>query len=221
MRHMHPWRQGHTRTRRPVASSPATWRLRARSRRSCVPTDVAQRFKPATTSATVEQGWDWFAEFETFQPTDEFIPAEVFRGGNNLPPQPEPDFPIIVTSVRSPDATIATACTTMPPVMVHGVRPASHGFNTMMVFRNADFRSASGGGISRRIKTGVKQTQTLSCQSDEIDRQIDALQKLNGIQARGYYLFRYAGGGRQVWSVTSPFASDKGLMAVTPCVVGQ
>ena len=93
---------------------------------------------------------------------------------------------------------------------------------SMIIYRpGAYVASSGGGGFGRRAQTGVRQAdQNVACDSDFLTRKMAVLAELSGTPARGVYLIRYKPGHDQLWTVTQPLFSDKGLQPVGECVGG-
>lgn len=167
-----------------------------------------------------EQGWDLFAEHEVRLSTDEHVSPETIRTGSAPTPPPlNPEPP-----VQPRGAGIMAGCgepTDLPPVVTTGVRPAGAGGGSMIIFRNFAYRqSTGGGGFARKANTSVRRTQEVDCDSEAIDRQVAVLDALPNIPPRGVYLVRYKGDHYQLWAVTQPLFSDKGLQQASACVRG-
>lgn len=90
----------------------------------------------------------------------------------------------------------------------------------MLMFRPPSFRSG-GGGIGRPRVGGIKQAdQNITCSSSEDDREFAALDTLKLVRSQSIWLVRYAPGNFQMWVVTAPDFTNKGLQPYGRCVGG-
>lgn len=168
-----------------------------------------------------EQGWQYFAEEEIFSQGDVTVPLSEFPrnndpgggGGGNPPTHPKS---------TGPRFTASDACKTVnfPTMTVSASRPPS-GSGSLIIYRPSPYVFATRGeGFGRSGQAGVKQaSKSLTCaNSSDDDRQFEALKVLKAVPRVGIWLIRYAPGNYQLWSVTVPSFSDKGLQPVGTCV---
>ncbi len=160
----------------------------------------------------VLQGEAFFAsaEQESMITGDEFFGQEVFSGGGGGsgggPGRP-----------TRPNAVCAPF--TMPRVVATGTRP-SGGMSFMGIYRPAAYRSGGisgggSGGFGRKTKGGVKQAdKNVRCTDDYEYRKSKALAALPALTfAPGAWMVMYGGGHFEMWLITSPLFSDKGLVS--------
>lgn len=156
-----------------------------------------------------------------------FADAEAFKAGDV--PIAGSAFPPISSGMHAPTDGPVTPNTSicdpppveLPTMTVTAPRPST-GVGGMIIYRGGSYTVANnGGGFGRaQANVGVKQADpTLTCQnSDDDARMFAALDKLKGTPARGVYLIMYSPHTYQLWAVTNPTFSDKGLQPVGRCV---
>lgn len=173
-----------------------------------------------------EQSWDYFAEAEYFAEGDYVIPRVEFPARGSRPPGGLP--PTQPKSIGGNANLQSLDCdpVDMPKITVTAPRPSTGGSWSMIIYRPNNFVNVNrGDGFARReAGTGVKQAdQKITCNnSSDNERGLAALHALRtSILPRGIYLIRYAPGNFQLWSITSPLASDRGLQPVGKCVSRQ
>lgn len=111
---------------------------------------------------------------------------------------------------------------TLPPVEVVGVRPTQTSSVIMLRYIPRNLGGGSG-SFNRQSVGGIRQgNNAYTCQnSSEMDRQAAALAALPSIvAAQSVWLVRYAPGHFQMWVVTVPTFTDRGLKPFGRCVGG-
>ncbi len=126
-------------------------------------------------------------------------------------------------SIRPSQAT-TTGCDpiVLPPVEVVGIRPTRTSYVIMLRYIPINLGGGSG-SFNRQSVGGTRQANnTLTCQnSTDVERQLAALAALpTVVPAQSVWMIRYAPGHRQMWIVTQPTFSDRGLLPFGRCVGG-
>lgn len=121
-------------------------------------------------------------------------------------------------------AATTTGCDpiTLPPVEVVGVRPTRTSFVIMLRYIPRNLGGGSG-SFNRQSVGGIRQgNNTLTCQnSSDDDRQAAALAALpTVVPSQSVWLVRYAPGHFQMWVVTAPHFTDRGIKPFGRCVGG-
>lgn len=109
----------------------------------------------------------------------------------------------------------------MPNVVVTAPPQPSPGTSiTTIIFRTVrNAFSPNGGGHGRPVTGGVKQgSKLLNCQSDNIDREMEALRVLGRPYQRGLYLIRFGQNDSQFFVITNPTLSDGGIIPNGKCI---
>lgn len=126
-------------------------------------------------------------------------------------------------SIRANQAT-TSGCDpiVLPPVEVVGIRPTRTSYVIMLRYIPINL-GGGGGSFNRQSVGGVRQADNaLTCQnSSDLERGLAALRALPAIvPAQSVWMIRYATGHRQMWIVTAPSFSDRGLLPFGRCVGG-
>lgn len=105
-----------------------------------------------------------------------------------------------------------------PPVVVTATRPPSGGGYILRIFMP---NHLGGGGIGRVGFGGIRQGKNyLTCSSGDAEhRKMSAIEVIPPLPPQGStWLVRYAPRTYQIWMVTSPYMSDKGIQPYGRCV---
>ena len=177
-----------------------------------------------------EKMWLPEAAQATQEPGDYIFPESTFQngggngGGSGVKLQSE--HHAIGGAVALAPSEAGT--TDFPPMIVTGMRPTqtSLGPVALLLYRPYVIRMDGGGGggggigIGKSKNGGVRQAdKTIKCSSDFDQRMLAALGALPPIVAGGsVWLIRYAPGSYQMWQVTAPTMTTRGLQPVGSCV---
>lgn len=110
----------------------------------------------------------------------------------------------------------------LPPVEVVGIRPVSTSYVIMLRYIPINFGGGTG-SFNRQSVGGTRQADNrLTCQnSSDTERGLAALRALPPIvSAQSVWMIRYASGHHQMWVVTAPLFTDRGLLPFGRCVGG-
>lgn len=170
-----------------------------------------------------DQAWLVEAESETLLEGDYYFPPSTYNGGGGGGGGGGGEVPVEPQGNGGKGRVVMASCdepTDLPPVVVTGRRPSTS--SIMLMFRPPAFRSG-GGGIGRPRVGGVKQADpNLTCSnSSDDERKLAALAVLPPfVPNLSIWLVRYAPGRFQMWQVTAPRFSDRGLQPYGRCVGG-
>jgi hypothetical protein len=162
----------------------------------------------------IESHYEPRAENEPMIQGDIYRPLSAYDtdGGSNPPNQQQ--------RVGGELQSLSTGCdpVTLPGVEVVGARPSA-GHTVMLRF--LPVYMGGSGSFNRASRGGVRQSQQdrLTCAHSQEERKLAALAAIPPVvPAESVWLIRYAPGTYQIWVVTVPTASDRGLQPAGRCV---
>ncbi len=167
----------------------------------------------------VESFYEDHAVNEPMRSGDEYRPLSLYQspgGGGGGGGQQQQKISINQASTAGCDPVV------LPPIEVVGTRPSRTSFSIMLRYIPINLGGGTG-SFNRQSVGGTRQADTnLTCQnSGETERMLAALRALPTIvPAQSIWMIRYAPGHHQMWVVTQPMFSDRGLQPFGRCVGG-
>lgn len=180
----------------------------------------------------ISAGYERFWDTEKLRTGDEPLSAELLSGGGGGGGE------VIIQGTESElsskgngrgkgrggadDPSIACHDTTLPPVVVTGSRP-QFGSLLSLIWRSQLLARGGSGAARRPILRSVDANQALTCSAGHLEREIaarDVIRPLGFLPAGSIIRVNYGSGHYQLWAVTNPTATDRGLQPASGCISG-
>lgn len=169
-----------------------------------------------------------YFESETLREFDEYIPPGTFWGSGGgggsggdivLPNGAESGRGKRIKDSGNVAASSCSEPHDMPPVVVTGRRPSSYG-SILSIFWRGNLLDRAVGAARRPVLRSVDADQTVTCNSSYQDREgaaSDAIRPLGLLPAGSVIRVNYGSGHYQLWLVTQPYLTTRGLLESSRC----
>lgn len=166
------------------------------------------------------------------QSGDDFWPESVFHtggatytapsSGGGGPPPVLQSVPPGNGSKRSLITAAETPTVTFPTVYVSGRRTGETVSGIIYTTIRRIFVDGGSGGAQGRKVVGKrkKADPAVTCASDAMDREFEALRVIGKPYQAGLYLIEFGNGGFQLYSINSPLMSNGGIVEMSACKAG-